>query len=454
MKSLTRHLTTVIVWALTVSCVVTFASLYLLGRAQRISTFEAALQDDLRTMASITQIDAYGELFVNVNPKLLPDYLVGGSRFFQLWETTGVYMADRSPSLETLSYRFARPLVASRRPNRSETTLPDGRKVSLIWQRLRAQPALGQEAEQQQVDLLVGRLRHELDQTLWTLALSCVAGSVLLPLMAGVLLTLWLPRALRALHDLTLAMAARDADDPRPFAASTTSEIQTVTHRLNELMTRIAQVRERERSFLVDTAHELRSPLAELQIVVDVALLSMDDTHPQAQSLHQIRDATHRVSRLVQALFRLARYQRRLESPSSEVWLSELVTQVITSAHAPSTQRGLVWQTSIADHIVVHTDPLLLRALLDNLIGNVLGHAKAHSTVRVSWLETVPGPCLMIQNRLDTHPREPDQHPQRIGHGLSMVKLYAQALALQLHTESAVPFFTVTLTFANPRGFP
>jgi signal transduction histidine kinase len=442
--------------ALTLSSVITFSGLYLVGRTQRNGTFEQALQDDMRTIASITQVHPNSELYVNVDPKLLTDYLAGGNRFFQMWDASSLYFTDKSPSLEALSYRFAHPGPASRTAQRLEVTLPDGRAVSLVWQRSNAQWAVspevlesaGLQISDREVDLLVGRVRTELDESLWPLAIACAGGALLMPLIAAAILALLLPRALRPLLELTRAIEHREPDNIEPFDASATHEVQRITERLNGLLHRIASVRKRERSFLVDTAHELRTPLAELQVVADVALLSPGDAHQQRQTMQQISEVTRRMARLVDALFRLARRERKLDVQHTAIALATLVHAALHAVQTAGNQRGLRWHHQLAENVMVATDPVLLRALLDNLLGNVVAHARAHTDVHLHWhAGEGGGGALDIRNQFETQHTGPDDL-DRMGHGLGIAQLYAHALALQLRTEKTAPHFEVTLTFA------
>lgn len=443
-----------IVTALLLSSAITFSALYMVGRAERINAFEFALADDLRTIASITQVYPNNDLYVNVDPKLLTEYLAGGRRFFQVWDAADLFLADTSPSLDAIPYRFGHPGTASRQFRRFEAKLPDGRMVSLIWQRTSAQWAVTQDVlesagmhiHDREVDLLVGRVRDELDNSLFPLAAACAAGAILLPLIAAGLLAVLVPRALRPLRALTEAIERRQPDDTDAFSTTSTREVQLIAQRLNGLIERISGARGRERSFLVDTAHELRTPLAELQVVADVALLSPDDAARQTEALRQIKDVTRRMSRLVDALFRLARHKRKLEVPSEDVQLADVVKAAVETAARASEQRSLVWDLRVPEEARVRADPLLLRVLLDNLVGNVVAHASVASDVLVLWTDNDSNICLDIRNRCDEK-SSLDRSMDRMGHGLTIANLYAQALALQLRAQRSGSHFEVTITF-------
>ncbi|MEK7414945.1 MAG: histidine kinase dimerization/phospho-acceptor domain-containing protein, partial [Planctomycetota bacterium] len=161
----------------------------------------------------------------------------------------------------------------------------------------------------------------------------------ILPLIAGAALAWLVPRALRPLRALGDAAASRSADTFDPFVADGTAEIQPIVQRLNDLLQRIDHARQRERRFLDDAAHELRTPLAELHLLTDVALLGQDNAHEQAEVFEEIREVTRRMTHLVEALFRMAR-NRRLPAgvACEEVSLAALMHDVMR------TKVGLIQQ--------------------------------------------------------------------------------------------------------------
>ncbi|MEK7414946.1 MAG: hypothetical protein AAB263_16650 [Planctomycetota bacterium] len=143
--SILTHLSRGIVGALALASALTFGSLYLVGRTERVHAFEQAMRDDLLTISNITQVYPNDDLYVNIEPEALSIYLAGGRRFFQVWEASNLALLDRSVSLETLHHTFPHPGVVSDTPRRYESRLPDGRRVSLITVRTRANWGLDEE---------------------------------------------------------------------------------------------------------------------------------------------------------------------------------------------------------------------------------------------------------------------------------------------------------------------
>ena len=87
-------------------------------------------------------------------------------------------------------------------------------------------------------------------------------------------------------------------------------EVHSLAVTLNDMLSRLEAAQQRQRRFVSDTAHELRSPIASIRAQLEVAL-----DHPGSQEWEQTaRDVladTMRLSRLAEDLLALARLEER-----------------------------------------------------------------------------------------------------------------------------------------------
>jgi signal transduction histidine kinase len=447
-KSISGWLGRSIAGALLLSSLVTFGALYAVGRFQVTAAFEQALLDDLRTIANVTLVYPNDNLYVDFQPEVLTQYLEGGSRFFQVWDAADHALLDQSPSLSSMNYLLSHQGQAPAEPRRFEATLPDGREVALVLQQIPANWGVeaqelartGQRIRNRNVHLAVGRARSELTQALTPLMIGCAAGAIAMPLLAAVLLWLLVPRALRPLRELSEAVAHRDVDSDSTFAPTVVREMKPIVQCLNDLVTRIAEKRRRERRFLADTAHELRGPLAELHALADVAMLQAGEAGQHLDALQETKFVARRLSALIDVLFQIARHGRDSQ-PREWVALHEVVDEALPRLRL----KGMTCHVDGDPGVQVHVPPVLLRALLDNLFGNVLAHGLPGSEVRVKW--SSPGAWLSIRNLCKSAP-DPEDEGQHLGSGLDIASLYAFALRAELQTGRTGSWFEVRLQFA------
>jgi signal transduction histidine kinase len=153
---------------------------------------------------------------------------------------------------------------------------------------------------------------------------------------------------------------------PVPPAAD---EIRALAITLNGMLDRLAVARQRQRLFVADAAHELRSPLASMRAQVEVAeRLGEGGTLP-AELLADL----NRLSGLVEDLLLLSRVDADARPPArlGLVDLRALMTEV---AAAYAGQRVPV-TVAPGPEVAVMADAEELRRAVDNLVANAVRHA-------------------------------------------------------------------------------
>jgi signal transduction histidine kinase len=166
--------------------------------------------------------------------------------------------------------------------------------------------------------------------------------------------------------------AAADERLPVPEAAD---EIRALAVTLNTMLDRLAAGRERQRSFIADAAHELRSPLTSMRTQLEVARHLGESTALTDDLLADVR----RLSALVEDLLLLARADadQRLPAVPESIAVPALLSEV---AEAASGRRVPV-TVGAAPAVAVHADREELRRALANLVDNAVRHA--HSAVEL-----------------------------------------------------------------------
>lgn len=154
---------------------------------------------------------------------------------------------------------------------------------------------------------------------------------------------------------------------PVPASAD---EIHRLAVTLNGMLDRLESARARQRAFVSDAAHELRSPLTNIRTELEVAQRLASRTDWTAVTANLLAD-TDRLSRLVDDLLLLARLD---ETPPARgtgpVELGTLLTEVAARYPSPPVRvappPGPLWTVGNADE---------LRRVLANLVDNAVRHA-------------------------------------------------------------------------------
>ena len=193
-----------------------------------------------------------------------------------------------------------------------------------------------------------------------------------LPALA-ILLVIAIGFALAPLRLLARDVATRAPNRLDPLPVETLpAEVEPLVSRLNSLFADITRSLENERRFTADAAHELRTPLAALKAQAQVALASVDPAERQ-RALSQILAGCDRATHLVAQLLTLARLDAGTSHPMQTLGLRSVAEEVLSMAAGEAIERkcDLVLRDGDAK---VRGDPLLLQALLRNLVDNALRH--------------------------------------------------------------------------------
>ena len=160
-----------------------------------------------------------------------------------------------------------------------------------------------------------------------------------------------------------------DARLPVPAAAD---EIRALALTLNGMLDRLSAARERQRAFVADAAHELRSPLASMRVQLEVAARLGEGGELPAELTPELA----RLSALVEDLLLLARSGADSPVPAhpEPVAVAPLLAEV--AADVPGRAGVRVEASStLAEALTVLADPGELRRVLVNLTSNAVRHA-------------------------------------------------------------------------------
>jgi len=163
--------------------------------------------------------------------------------------------------------------------------------------------------------------------------------------------------------------------DERLPVPRSVDEIHALALTLNSMLDRLAGSRARQRAFLADVAHELRSPLTSMRTQLEVAL-RLDESGELERDL--LEDVI-RMSALVEDLLVMA----RLDSdemplpPAEPVEVSEALTRAATR-HPGA---GVRVETAGESGLVVPLGPGELDRVLTNLVDNAVRHARSRVVV-------------------------------------------------------------------------
>jgi two-component system sensor histidine kinase CpxA len=165
-----------------------------------------------------------------------------------------------------------------------------------------------------------------------------------------------------------------------------TDELGQLGRDFDVMAERIQNLLVSERRLLGDISHELRSPLARVQLAVDLANASADEE--TRGYLARIELETGRLNHMIGQLLTLTRLEAGAPTPSESaktpVDLTDLVTEVCADADFEAQGMGRTVDVVHCEPATVLGSSQLLRSAVENVVRNALMHAPESSVVEVS----------------------------------------------------------------------
>ena len=223
----------------------------------------------------------------------------------------------------------------------------------------------------------VGQTRRARDTLAQELVLGAILPIGLMTVLAIVLVTLGIPRALRPLQRVGQDLAARRPEDLQPIAETVPSEMWPLVEAINGFMRRLSDSIETLRAFVADAAHQMRTPLAALRAQADVA--KYEDSDGLRRSLAAVERNAARLSRLLDQLLSDATVTHRADVRRTENFdLLRLVRECISEVVPRNTDANIAVHSE-AGEVMFRGDPLLVGEAFKNLIDNALKHGAGAS---------------------------------------------------------------------------
>ncbi len=201
--------------------------------------------------------------------------------------------------------------------------------------------------------------------------------------LIGMTLAILVTLLLRPVSRLAAQVAARPASDLRPLdARDLPRDIQPLVDAVNQQLARTRELTERQRAFLDDASHQLRTPLATLHAQVGYALRQPGgEVMSTLHSIHaQLEDATRNTNQLL-ALARSDAAALSHEPFDLSKLSRELATRLLPLARAKDLDFGV----DVPDKACVCVgDRVLLAEAIGNLVHNGIAYSPSRGHVTLS----------------------------------------------------------------------
>ncbi len=400
MRSLQWRLT----WSISVVLItILFGAGVLLYRAQRsalLSEFDAALNLSSVTLARLIETDGTTvksemseENFPQFSRQESPDcYQILDSRgdfiersraSLDLSLSVQIQVANEEPWFGPVRFsdgRRGRGVARSFVP-RFEDNAHDDEEYSFPESQTAAEPTVIAP-----VTLVVARDTLDFERRLSLVARWIVAITLLAWVTAVAASRLVAQIGLAPLNETAVRIAGINIDNLATLSntGEVPTEIQSIVDALNQMQNRLAAGYERERNFSADVAHELRTPIAGIRSITEVALRKPRNTSEYQESLNTCLTIAVELQSIVDNLLTLSQIESGTYLPHCEpTEVADLLQKYIERYSSRAMARGLKFRAELPAQILMRTDPDKLGIIFRNLIENAVSYASPDSTISI-----------------------------------------------------------------------
>ena len=243
----------------------------------------------------------------------------------------------------------------------------------------------------------IPKLIHEkeelLEALLWGLIWPLVVGLPVLAIVASAVI-FWSNKSFTALSE---ALSKKSLNSIEPIALdSLPNELEPVLDELNVLLTRLANAVEKEKRFIADAAHELRTPIAAIRAQAEVLGFS-----PKLDpiGIENLILGCDRASRLINQLLALSRIDsEKNDFVKAEINLHDLVSVVVADLFDRIEEKKQEIELTGASNVMVLANKDLLAILLRNLIDNASRYTPSGGRITIDIAETFGSPILVVED--------------------------------------------------------
>ncbi|HTJ29938.1 MAG TPA: ATP-binding protein [Acidobacteriaceae bacterium] len=236
-----------------------------------------------------------------------------------------------------------------------------------------------------------------------------------------------LTRPVRALSFAMRRFSAGDMDVRLPISPSRWkdlggADIRTLMLDFNHMAGRIKELVEAQKLLVRDISHELRSPLARLQVALEIA---REESPASTEILDQASAEADRVNALISELLTLSLMESMRQAPAPETFsLGEIFETLLPDMRFEAeANEASVHYHSTCEECILHGQPEMLRRALENVIRNAIRYTPAGEAVEITVSPSSDATNITQSSAEETHlqisiedrgPGVPEEHLSEI----------------------------------------
>ena len=231
--------------------------------------------------------------------------------------------------------------------------------------------------------------------------------SVMMALFGGVVTYFICGRALKPLNEFSKKIEEVQAQNlaDSEIEENDVKELNQLSVSYNRMLKRLSEAFETQRQFTANAAHELRTPLAVMQVQLDVYNSSEhpDNDACATQTIQMVTEQNERLSKMVKTLLDMSELQT--VARDDEIALDALVEEVLADLE-PLAQEKHIQLVQACEPVSMMGSDILIYRLVYNLVENAIKYNRLDGTVTVMATEKEGHICIRVEDTGNGIPEE------------------------------------------------
>ena len=168
----------------------------------------------------------------------------------------------------------------------------------------------------------------------------------------------------------------------------------------NKSIIPIKETFEKQKQFIADASHELKTPLSIIKTNTSLILSHPDDTiKNQSKWINYINSQTDRMSELISEMLSLAKMDTAENKlPLSPINMSKIVESMILMFDAVLYENNIELETNISKNLFINGDKESLKKLFSVIMDNAIKHTNKNGNITVSLFSDKNKVKMIIRN--------------------------------------------------------
>jgi len=373
--------------------------------------------------------------------------------YYQLWRDNKVF--ERSDTLDLFELHDLPKLNVNIHETKIENiTLPDGRSGRMLF--IKFLPQIESEERedssfieadfhktQKPMELAYAISNEGLNQILWFVDIIFIITSLLSIISVQIIVSKVVKKGLKPLVKLNgeLKEINLNSDVTSISTHNLPDELIDIANGINGFINENKKLYSREKRITSDIAHELKTPIAELLNLSEVAIKFPHEKQITDNFYQDVLEISERLRKIVNGILLLQKSTSSGELVKKELNIKVLINSIVDRENKSGRK---IEQSYVDKALIVLTNETAIDTILSNLINNAIYYSPERSLIFIAAIPSAENKLTIKVSNMSTHQYDNDDlnsffeplwqkdesrtSSQRFGLGLAIVKSYSEKI--------------------------